>query len=123
VSTWLHSIVRNAALDIVRRRRDRASGDGPTDDWSVRGGYHKADLRMDVSKAIRKLPRDQRDAVLLMNAYGYGAAMAADKLGVTEETIKTRALRGRRALAKHLAPIAQSGLHDSAIPSGLAIRI
>ncbi len=65
-----------------------------------------ADERMDVARALAKLPRRQREATVLRYYLGLSVEEIAATLGVTEGTAKTTLFRGRQALARAL------GEHD-----------
>ncbi len=114
VTTWLHRIVVNAALDRMRRRtaRPTASGDEEVLDALAGGGSLSdpagtTDTSMDVKAALRRLPPDQQAALVLVDMLGYSVADAAEVLGVSEGTVKSRAARGRARLLprlQHLRP-------------------
>jgi RNA polymerase sigma-70 factor, ECF subfamily len=62
---------------------------------------------MDVKAALRRLPPDQQAALVLVDMLGYSIADAAEVLGVSEGTVKSRAARGRARLLprlQHLRP-------------------
>jgi RNA polymerase sigma-70 factor (ECF subfamily) len=113
VTTWLHRIVVNAALDRIRRRAARPTTAGQDDEaldaLAVAGGYPLSDpsgttdTAMDVMAALRQLVPDQRAALVLVDMLGYSVADAAEVLGVSEGTVKSRAARGRARLLPRLA--------------------
>lgn len=96
VTTWLYRIVTNAAHDIIRRRPlVREAVDEPWTDPQEA----QADTRMDIQKHWLRLSSEQRAALLLVDMLGYPVAEAAQILDVPEGTLKSRAARGRAALA------------------------
>ncbi len=111
VTTWLHRIVVNACLDRLRRKAARPAADG-TDERTL---DHLAvgqaapdpsaasDTSLDVMSALRTLPPDQQAALVLVDMLGYAVADAADILGVSQGTIKSRCARGRARLLPRLA--------------------
>ena len=129
VTTWLHRIVVNAAVDRLRRRSTRSiswSGDpdalealamqGPQGEPSlgspsggVGGGASAGDTadaietRLDVNAALRMLPAQQRMALVLVDMMGYPVADAAEILGVSVGTVKSRCARGRARLLPYLS--------------------
>ena len=129
VTTWLHRIVVNAAVDRLRRRSTRSiswSGDpdalealamqGPQGEPSlgspsggVGGGASAGDTadaietRLDVNAALRMLPAQQRMALVLVDMLGYPVADAAEILGVSVGTVKSRCARGRARLLPYLS--------------------
>jgi RNA polymerase sigma-70 factor, ECF subfamily len=112
VTTWLHRIVVNSALDRIRRHAARpatgvqdtealdalAAGGQPLSDPSAR-----SDTALDVQAALSTLVPDQRAALVLVDMLGYPIADAAEILGVSEGTLKSRAARGRARLLPQLA--------------------
>jgi RNA polymerase sigma-70 factor (ECF subfamily) len=110
VTTWLHRIVVNASLDLLRRRPARSvnwSGDPdelPGAEPRLRvDSAASADSRLDVDAAMRTLPPPQRAALVLVDMLGYSVADASAILGVSEGTVKSRCARGRTKLLPHLA--------------------
>jgi RNA polymerase sigma-70 factor (ECF subfamily) len=117
VTTWLHRIVVNASLDLLRRRASRrsVSWSGDPDELAVpeprtdtAGGAQASradavDTRLDVDTALRELPPPQRAALVLVDMLGYPVAEAAAILGVSEGTVKSRCARGRVRLLPYLS--------------------
>jgi RNA polymerase sigma-70 factor (ECF subfamily) len=110
VTTWLHRIVVNASLDLLRRRTARAvAWSGDPDDLPVpepRQGVDSSastDSRLDVDAAMRTLPPPQRAALVLVDMLGYSVADASAILGVSEGTVKSRCARGRAKLLPYLS--------------------
>ncbi|GAA2060182.1 RNA polymerase sigma factor SigM [Williamsia deligens] len=114
VSSWLHRIVVNAALDRMRRERHRqltapldAATDGIADPVDATG---HVDLRLSVGGALATLPADQRAAVVAVDVEGYSVADAATLLGVPTGTVKSRCARGRAKLAVSLGHLRATDL-------------
>lgn len=110
VTTWLHRIVVNASLDLLRRRSARSIGwSGNPDELpvaepsQVTDSAAGADSRMDVHAALRTLPPTQRAALVLVDMLGYPVADASAILGVPEGTVKSRCARGRARLLPYLS--------------------
>jgi RNA polymerase sigma-70 factor (ECF subfamily) len=117
VTTWLHRIVVNASLDLLRRKASRRSvswsGDpdelvvpDPRTDAAVGGQATRpdaVDTRLDVGAALQALPPPQRAALVLVDMLGYPVADAAVILGVSEGTVKSRCARGRVRLLPYLS--------------------
>jgi RNA polymerase sigma-70 factor, ECF subfamily len=120
VTTWLHRIVVNAALDRLRRRpAQTVSWSGDAEELPGPGARPGAaegalatgpartedsvDTRMDVDTALHMLPPPQRAALVLVDMLGYPVADAAVILGVSEGTVKSRCARGRARLVPYLA--------------------
>jgi RNA polymerase sigma-70 factor (ECF subfamily) len=110
VTTWLHRIVVNAALDRVRRRAARPTAAARQDDealatvgQSLADPSGSSDTAIDVRAALRHLVPEQQAAIVLVDMLGYPVADAADVLSVSEGTVKSRAARGRARLLPRLA--------------------
>ena len=100
-STWLFRITRNCAVDAIRRRErqrrrdhDAAPDEGPSPDPS---------LRATIDQAIEDLPRDLREAFVLIEVFGLPYREAGSILGVLAGTLKSRMHRARGLLAAALA--------------------
>jgi RNA polymerase sigma factor (sigma-70 family) len=119
VTTWLHRIVVNACLDQLRRRAARPAvpaddeaaldalgqrADGPAPDPTS-----DSDAALDVAAALQLLPAGQRAALVLVDMFGYSVAVAANVLGVSPGTVKSRCARGRARLLPHVAHLRESG--------------
>jgi RNA polymerase sigma-70 factor, ECF subfamily len=122
VTTWLHRIVVNACLDRLRRKSVRpASGTDERTLDSLASGRSRpdptsdSDTSLDVLAALRTLPHDQRAALVLVDMLGYPVADAAEVLGVSIGTVKSRCARGRARLLPRLAHLRPSS--HSAAPS------
>jgi RNA polymerase sigma-70 factor (ECF subfamily) len=130
VTTWLHRIVINASLDRLRRRPTRsvswsgdpdalethlmqATGGGSSLTGAPPGGSGLAaspadaadaiETKLDVDAALRMLPAQQRTALVLVDMLGYPVADAAEILGVSTGTVKSRCARGRARLLPYLS--------------------
>jgi len=116
VTTWLHRIVVNAALDRMRRRAVRPwvslpeeesdDGRGAADGARLADPHDALDARetaMEIEGALAELPPDQRAAVVLVDVEGWSVEDAASILGCPVGTVKSRCSRGRAKLAVRLA--------------------
>jgi RNA polymerase sigma-70 factor (ECF subfamily) len=111
VTTWLHRIVVNACLDRMRRKAARPATTGTGEQALEVAAVARAlpdpsadsDTALDVMSALRLLPPDQQAALVLVDMLGYPVADAADVLGVSVGTVKSRCSRGRARLLPHLA--------------------
>jgi RNA polymerase sigma-70 factor (sigma-E family) len=99
--------VRTVAVNLIRsgfrrllaeRRARRAMGAAER----TRTPSDLADERVDVSLALARLPRRQREATVLRYYLGLSVAEIAATLGVSEGTAKTTLFRARHALAEAL---------------------
>ena len=109
VTTWLHRIVVNAALDRLRRRAARpAVPAGDEQAFEALAGStgdpaHATDTRLDVDAALRILPPQQRAALVVVDMLGFSVADAAVILDISPGTVKSRCARARARLLPHVA--------------------
>lgn len=121
LSTWLHRIVVNAALQKLRSaaRRPTQSLDALLPQFddsdhhreepeavqaSVEELAARAELRAVVHAQIQKLPEAYRTVVLLRDIEGLSTDDTAALLETTEAVVKTRLHRARQALRTLLEP-------------------
>ncbi|MFI2643060.1 RNA polymerase sigma factor [Streptomyces sp. NPDC018610] len=108
---WTATIARHRALDHLRRRRARPRGtalepdvlDLPAPDST----HDQAMEAIGTERAlalVRRLPRDQAEAVLLRVVVGLDGPSAARVLGKRPGAVRTAAHRGLRRLAGQLVP-------------------
>jgi RNA polymerase sigma-70 factor (ECF subfamily) len=111
---WLYRTVRNACLLFRRRRAGEPAHlvplDGPSGDGKVPAVDLAADLpapevvldarrrRDRVRRALATLTPVHREVLVLRDLEGLSTREAADVLGVSEDNVKTRLYRARRAL-------------------------
>ena len=107
--TWLFRIAINAAKDVVRKRK-------PTEELPAEGGWvsqgrvdETVALRMDLGAALRALPDEYREAVVMHDLGGIPYEQIAESTGVRIGTVKSRISRGRRRLAELMEPGADTG--------------
>ena len=121
VGTWLYRIAVNACLMRLRKeKRARASrldpgyADADVLDWvpdtSGTPEEHaiNSELREEMVKALAALPSDLRAAVVLRDVQGMSNAEAADILGVSVPSVKSKLHRGRVVLRKRLEEYAKT---------------
>jgi RNA polymerase sigma-70 factor, ECF subfamily len=89
---WLFGIVRNAALDELRRRRRHAPlTDEPLDGaGGAAGGVERAELRLALRGALDALPSRDRELVALKFFAGLSNAEIARVLGISESNAGTK---------------------------------
>jgi RNA polymerase sigma-70 factor (ECF subfamily) len=113
--SWLLRITANASYDILRRNQRRPTSALPDADEGeaelpdpaapnpvVEAG--RAELYRHLDEALRRLPEDQRAAVVLCDVYGMDYAEVADMTSSALGTVKSRIHRGRLRLRELLAP-------------------
>lgn len=98
---WACRVATNVAIDRARRAR-RISGD-EAPERAVRDAY--ADERVDLQRALRSLPRRQRDVVVLRYLADQSEESVAAALGLAVGTVKAHAARGLAALRERLGDV------------------
>ena len=87
----------------------------PTSSWVQRQPGQTLD------SALQDLPEIYRVPVLLRDVHGLSTEEASDRLGIKEQTLKSRLHRGRLFLRTRLAAFADGlSLHRRALDSALA---
>lgn len=104
---WLCRIVRNTAIDELRRRRispllDPQSADIDVDVATTNSTEGAAD-RLDVQGALLMLTESQRTAILLVDGEQVSYVEAAQILDVPQGTVATRVRAARQAMRAMLA--------------------
>lgn len=116
-STWLHSIVRNAALGKLRRQRAHShmslDEHGEDDEPEIleflsdpgpgpEAICSQSELRSKFARALRKLPANYQAVIRLCDFEGFSGKEAARTLGLTVSALKAQHHRARLALREHL---------------------
>lgn len=100
-TTWLYRLTINASHD-VRRKGKRAPA--PTEEVpsEVDDPIEASIERMAVNEALRQLPHDQREAVVMRDLQRASYEEIAEATGVPVGTVKSRIARGRLQLSSIL---------------------
>jgi RNA polymerase sigma-70 factor (ECF subfamily) len=109
---WLFTILRNNFHSLNRKRsREVADVDGEMAAKLATKPDHDGRMALaDLQAAMALLPAEQREALILVGAMGFSVEEAAETCGCAPGTIKSRANRGRRALAIHLGLAEHEGM-------------
>ncbi|OEX92154.1 RNA polymerase sigma factor [Corynebacterium sp. Marseille-P4321] len=108
LSTWLHRMCINAAIDHQRRVVRACPPVSLDDDETVTADANKylsynplenAERVIAMRQALAVLPTAQRKALWLIDVAGMTVEHAADELGVKPGTVKSRRYRAREAVA------------------------
>lgn len=95
-STWLLVITRNAAVDVIRARRETPTEPLMLAETIIAPG-HDDDRVVDsdrITTALRSLPPEQAQAVILSVHFGLTAVQISERQGVPLGTAKTRLRTG-----------------------------
>lgn len=93
---WMFAIVRNAAIDELRRRRTAKAEDAPAVDlWR----YDNACIaKITVEQGLATIGPSHREIIALIDIAGFSYAEAAEVLDVPIGTVMSRITRARMAL-------------------------
>ena len=98
---WLLTILRNTYYSGRRKQaREVSDTDGAMTERLASKPDHDGRLALaDLASAFARLPAEQREVLVLVGAMGFSIEEAAQTCGCAPGTVKSRANRGRRALA------------------------
>ncbi|MET0836124.1 MAG: sigma-70 family RNA polymerase sigma factor, partial [Thermoleophilaceae bacterium] len=106
VRTFMFTIARRVAVDLLRRTASRPlpAGDTAAEQEDVPGGeaFDALVLGLEVRDALQALSAKHREVLELMVDEDLGQPEIAARLGVPVGTVKTRAFYGLRALRVEL---------------------
>ena len=101
---WLFSIMHNLHVDQMRRPRlPTVPVEEEALSVAVRGTHHDNLELRDLDAALRRLPDEQREVLLLVALEEMSYAEAADVLGISPGNVASRLCRAREKLRTVLA--------------------
>lgn len=105
-STWIYRVAVNVVLGHKRSRtQEQTIGEGRAERSSLgEGSQAPVDLRLDLERAISRLPERARLVLVLHDIRGYRHREIADILGIAEGTSKAQLHRARRLVREALSP-------------------
>lgn len=105
---WIVTVATNLSIDRHRRRRRLTS---LVMEPLTLVDVHQAE-RIDLARALRRLPRRQREVVVLRYLADWSESDVAAALGVSAGAVKSHASRGLAALRQHLDAGGLKGVDD-----------
>ncbi len=106
--TWVYRVAANCCMDWLRKKkRDRSESIEPLreagfDPADPKAGTEEtvvaAEEKRQLREMIARLPEDQREALVMTQLEGIPYEMAAEQLGVSEGTVKSRVNRAKARL-------------------------
>jgi RNA polymerase sigma-70 factor (sigma-E family) len=106
---WVMRVTANVALDGLRRSRRAIPASIGTDIDPAEAAV----TRLALAQALRRLPRRQRDVVVLRYLADLSEADVAESLGVSAGSVKQHAHRAVAALRRALGPGFLTGQESS----------
>jgi RNA polymerase sigma-70 factor (ECF subfamily) len=93
VSTWLYRAIANVCIDELRRRRPR-----PEPPAAARPPESRPVERLDLERALARVPREARILLALHYVDGLGYRELAAIRGISVNTVKSQLARGKKLL-------------------------
>ena len=124
IKAWIFTILRNEFYSQARKKgREVQDSDGVfTEKLAVHPGqYGSLDLQ-DFSKALKQLPEDQREALLLVGASGFAYEEVAAICECRVGTIKSRVSRARARLQEILEIEGEADFGPDKASAGTTLR-
>jgi RNA polymerase sigma factor (sigma-70 family) len=94
---WSYSIVSRRCYDLIRKRQSDRKNETINYEQISRGAANQG-LKLDMEKALKQLPGDQRAALALFYVEGFKVHEIATALHLPAGTVKTRLFHARRRL-------------------------
>lgn len=126
LTTWLHRILHNVAVDHFRRQREDATDDlerevdakWRDDSYTVDAAtvLERAEVREELLDALVRLPVIYRTAVVLHDMEGMTVSAIADVQGIGLPAAKQRLRRGRMMLVSALAQGEERSIAQRQVP-------
>jgi RNA polymerase sigma-70 factor (ECF subfamily) len=106
IGTWLYRLAMNQCLDYVRSRRAKMKKLTDTldagDSTQPPARRESLDARLDLERAVERLPDGCREAFVLHDIVGLDHREVGDLLGVAEGTSKSQVFKARAKLRAFL---------------------
>ena len=99
LSSWLAVVLKNTALDMLRREKREVSLEDPS--WEPSIPADEGEFQALVA-VIRQMPQDYRRVLELRFVAEWSLREIAEEMELTESAVKTRIFRGRRMLIDQL---------------------
>jgi RNA polymerase sigma-70 factor (ECF subfamily) len=98
-AAWMHRILRNRFISNLRKRRDTTDIEDVPSSALASDAPHEDRLALkELGQAMTRLPRDQREALVMVVIHGMSYDTLAEATGCAVGTAKSRVFRARRQL-------------------------
>jgi len=130
-AAWMHRILRNRFISTLRKQRETTDiEDLPMSAFAVGAAHEDRMVLKELSRALGRLPSDQREALFMVVLQGLSYEEVASATGCAVGTAKSRVFRARRQLQAWLMgeergsaqPVARSGQAAAAAVLGDAVN-
>ncbi|MBO6825550.1 MAG: sigma-70 family RNA polymerase sigma factor [Sneathiella sp.] len=101
ISTWLHPVIHNLAIDHLRKQKRLSGDEVPEQEDQSPNPFEakaEAELQKSVRSGVTELPPRQRLAITLVHFDECSGSEAAGRMGITVEALESLLSRGRRKL-------------------------
>jgi RNA polymerase sigma-70 factor (ECF subfamily) len=102
VSTWLYRVLTNVCIDEMRRRRSAAGALRASAESAPRHASPRVGERVDVERALARVPREARMLLALHYVNGLSAVELARIRGISINTVKSQLARGKTIMRRTL---------------------
>lgn len=103
-AAWMHRILRNRFISTLRKQRETTDiEDLPSSAFAVSAAHEDRMVLKELSRALSRLPADQREALFMVVLQGLSYEEVAETTGCAVGTAKSRVFRARRQLQAWLA--------------------
>jgi RNA polymerase sigma-70 factor, ECF subfamily len=103
-AAWMHRILRNRFISTLRKQRETTDiEDLPMSAFAVSAAHEDRMVLKELSRALGRLPADQREALFMVVLQGLSYEEVAQATGCAVGTAKSRVFRARRQLQAWLA--------------------
>ena len=117
-AAWMHRILRNRFISNLRKRRDTTDiEEVPSTAFATDAAHEDRLALKELGQAMVRLPRDQREALVMVVVHGMSYEALAEVTGCAVGTAKSRVFRARRQLEAWLL-----GASNSHEPQRLSSR-
>jgi RNA polymerase sigma-70 factor, ECF subfamily len=98
-AAWMHRILRNRFISTLRKQRETTDiEDLPMSAFAVSAAHEDRMVLKELSRALGRLPNDQREALFMVVLQGLSYEEVAQATGCAVGTAKSRVFRARRQL-------------------------
>jgi RNA polymerase sigma-70 factor (ECF subfamily) len=104
VKSWLFSTAYHTMIDIIRREKRMTEMELSHENNLIYDSQY-SDLAEILNEGLKRLPEQQRSAVMLRDYEGYSYKEIGDITGLSEAQVKINIYRGRLALKSFIGKI------------------